>query len=100
METGRTESRFFFVDLKNLSKGKQKIRVAWFGDSMIEGDLVTQDFRKLMQKQFGGNGVGYVPVTSPVAQFRQTIRQTFSDDWTVYNFIKRPPDGIKLGNFG
>lgn len=90
----------FFVDLKNLSKGKQKIRVAWFGDSMIEGDLVTQDFRKLMQKQFGGNGVGYVPVTSPVAQFRQTIRQTFSDDWTVYNFIKRPPDGIKLGISG
>lgn len=90
----------FFVDLKSLSKSKQKIRVAWFGDSMIEGDLITQDFRKLMQKQFGGNGVGYVPVTSPVAQFRQTIRQTFSDDWTVYNFIKRPPEGVKLGISG
>lgn len=90
----------FFVDLKSLSENKQKIRVAWFGDSMIEGDLITQDFRKLMQKQFGGNGVGFVPVTSPVAQFRQTIRQTFSDDWTVYNFIKRPPDGIKLGISG
>lgn len=90
----------FFVDLKSLSENKQKIRIAWFGDSMIEGDLITQDFRKLMQKQFGGNGVGFVPVTSPVAQFRQTIRQTFSDDWTVYNFIKRPPDGIKLGISG
>lgn len=90
----------FFVDLKKLSKSKQKIRIAWFGDSMIEGDLITQDFRKLMQRQFGGNGVGYVPVTSPVAQFRQTIRQTFSDDWTVYNFIKRPPEGIKLGISG
>lgn len=90
----------FFVDLKSLSENKQKIRVAWFGDSMIEGDLITQDFRKLMQKQFGGNGVGYVPVTSPVAQFRQTIRQTFSDDWTVYNFIKRPPEGVKLGISG
>ncbi len=90
----------FFVQLKELHNSKQKIRIAWFGDSMIEGDLVTQDFRKLLQNLFGGNGVGFVPVTSPVAQFRQTIRQTFSDDWTVYNFMKRPPSGVQLGISG
>lgn len=90
----------FFVELKKLNGNKQKIRIAWFGDSMIEGDLVTQDFRKLMQKQFGGCGVGFVPITSPVAQFRQTIKQTFSDDWTVYNFMKRPPAGVQLGVSG
>ncbi len=38
--------------LKTTKKGK--IRIAYFGDSMIEGDLLTQTLRKLLQKEFGG----------------------------------------------
>lgn len=94
---GELDLSEFFEALHNHENENGKVRIAWFGDSMIEGDLVTQDFRKLMQKLYGGNGVGFVPVTSPVAQFRQTIRQTFSDDWQVYSFIKKPKKNFKLG---
>lgn len=79
----------FFSKLKlALTKGK-KIRIAYFGDSMIEGDLITQDIRDALQKKFGGSGVGFVPITSPVAGFRQSIIHSFSDNWLNYNFLKR-----------
>ncbi|HRA58645.1 MAG: GDSL-type esterase/lipase family protein [Bacteroidota bacterium] len=96
-KSGELDLTRFFEALHNHENENGKIRIAWFGDSMIEGDLVTQDFRKLMQKIYGGSGVGFVPVTSPVAQFRQTIRQTFSDDWEVYSFMKKPKQNYKLG---
>lgn len=72
------------VELKR--KRRKKIRIAYFGDSMIEGDLITSDLRKQLQDIFGGSGVGFVPVTSIVAGFRVTVTHTFSDNWTDVNF--------------
>lgn len=77
----------FLQKLHELKKKKRKkIRIAWFGDSMIEGDLITEDIRKQLQDVFGGNGVGFVPVTSIVAGFRVTVIHSFSDDWKDVNF--------------
>lgn len=71
-------------DLKNGKKGK--IRIAYFGDSMIEGDLLTQTLRKLLQQMFGGGGVGFVPITSQVSQFRITVADNYSGGWQDENF--------------
>lgn len=77
----------FIYKLQALKGGKPvKIRIAYFGDSMIEGDLLTQTLRQLLQKQFGGSGVGFVPVTSPVSKFRQTVSATYSQTWSDENF--------------
>jgi hypothetical protein len=73
----------FFKSLQQTKKGKHKTRIAYFGDSMIEGDLLTRELRELLQIRFGGGGVGFVPITSPVAGFRQTIIHTFSENWTI-----------------
>ncbi|MEJ8589739.1 hypothetical protein JSO54_00550 [Riemerella anatipestifer] len=63
----------FVEKLENLKKQKKgKVRIAFFGDSMIEGDLMTQTLRKLLQAEFGGKGVGFVPMYSNVAGFRTT----------------------------
>ena len=72
------------IALRKTKKGK--IRIAYLGDSMIEGDLVSQTLRKLLQANFGGSGVGFVPVTSAVAGFRTTVRHTFSTKWYESNF--------------
>ncbi len=78
----------FIKALHELRDGKRKkVRIAYFGDSMIEGDLVTQDVRRQLQDYFGGNGVGYVPITSIVAGFRQTIIHSFSESWRDRNFL-------------
>lgn len=78
----------FVKALHELSSGKRKkVRIAYFGDSMIEGDLISQDLRKLFQDYFGGSGVGFVPITSVVAGFRQTIIHSFSENWSDQHFL-------------
>ena len=57
------------------------VRIAFVGDSFIEGDILVDPFRKALQQTYGGGGVGYVPITSPVARFRQSIQQRFEGAW-------------------
>lgn len=77
----------FANKLADLKKGKKiKVRIAYLGDSMIEGDLLSQTLRVLLQQTYGGKGVGFVPITSQVAQFRRTALATFSAGWKDLNF--------------
>ena len=39
------------------------VRIAVFGDSFIEADIFTADLREMLQKRFGGCGVGFVTIT-------------------------------------
>jgi hypothetical protein len=91
----------FLQALKASEEHKHKTRIAYFGDSMIEGDLITQDLRSCMQDRFGGNGVGFVPVTSIVAGFRGTIRHTFSG-WTTYSLLGKnsPYNSLGISGYG
>lgn len=77
----------FVQALRDYKAGKRsKLRIAYLGDSFIEGDLITMDLREMLQNQFGGSGVGFVPITSITAGFRQTITQSFSKNWTDFSF--------------
>lgn len=77
----------FLQKLQELKSGKKrKIRIAYFGDSMIEGDLLTQTVRKLLQQHFGGSGVGFVPITSQVSKFRQSVIHNYSGGWQDESF--------------
>ncbi len=89
----------FFYSLNELKQHKRKVRIAYFGDSMIEGDLITQDLRECMQDTFGGWGVGYVPITSVVSGFRTSVLHTFGG-WTTYNLVSATPGNHKLGISG
>ncbi len=93
--------RHFMHALKQLQHGKRKkVRIAYFGDSMIEGDLITGSLRDSLQAYFGGEGVGFVPATSVVSGFRTTITHSFSPNWTDYHFRNNPPAGTELGPSG
>lgn len=89
----------FFASLLATKNGKKKTRIAYFGDSMIEGDLITQNVRNALQKKFGGKGVGFVPITSVVAGYRKTIKHTFSNNWEVASIIQ-PKDSTNYGISG
>lgn len=69
--------------LKQQKKGK--IRIAYFGDSMIESDLLTQTLRKLLQQYFGGQGVGYIPISTQTYKLRQTVVHDIGGSWKVTN---------------
>lgn len=85
--TGLTAFQEALSDMENGKK--KKVRILWFGDSMIEGDLITQDVRDSLQRHFGGSGIGYVPITSVVAGFRTSIRTDFSDNWKYQSIVMR-----------
>lgn len=89
----------FFGALNEVKKNKRKVRIAYFGDSMIEGDLISQDLRSQMQNAFGGSGVGFVPMTSIVAGFRTSIQHKFGG-WTSYNLLGNIPADHVLGISG
>src|SRR5690606_18004990 len=55
----------FYEKLHQLESGQGgKIRIAFFGDSMNDGDMIVKDFRANFQDRFGGEGVGFVNITS------------------------------------
>ncbi len=74
-----------------LSEGKNvKIRIAWFGDSQIEGDLITQDVREQLQNYFGQQkGVGFIPISCVSSDFRITAKVSTTGDFKVDNFKKQ-----------
>ena len=91
----------FFAALHQTKADGSQVRIAYFGDSMIEGDLITGDLRNSLQTAFGGSGVGFVPMTSITADFRATIHQTFSPDWYEYNLVSdKLPAKYPLGISG
>lgn len=79
---------------------KNNIRIAYFGDSLIEGDLITAPLRQAFQEEYGGNGVGFVPITSIVSGFRQTIRHEFSKNWESISFMNFDKPNVSLGITG
>ncbi|MEG1749523.1 MAG: hypothetical protein RRZ65_07340 [Tannerellaceae bacterium] len=83
---GHTGLKRFFAALNAVQTLKRPVRVAFLGDSFIEGDILVADFRAGMQKQFGGRGVGFVPIASAASQFRTTIEQR-SQGWTIHSML-------------
>jgi lysophospholipase L1-like esterase len=87
-DTSKPSLPFLMQKLIALKQGqKRKIRIGWFGDSMIEGDLLSQTFRKRIQQFFGNNyGVGFIPANSVTASFRNTASHKWKGDWKEENF--------------
>src|SRR5690606_901882 len=77
----------FIKKLIALKNGKKtKVRIAYLGDSMIEGDLLSQTLRSLLQQAYGGSGVGFVPIASQVVHFRRTAIASYCANWRDFNF--------------
>jgi lysophospholipase L1-like esterase len=77
-----------------LSQNKKvKIRIAWFGDSVIEGDLVTQQLRELFYNYFKSNsGVGFLPINTVSSKFRITGTINSYGSYETNSFMKNPND--------
>lgn len=63
----------FMAKLQALKKGsKRKVRIAYIGDSMIEGDQISSTLRDSLQAVYGGSGVGYLAIHTKVGNFRHS----------------------------
>lgn len=93
-----TALRSFLTALSRTRETSGKLRIAFYGDSFIEGDVFCGAFRDTLQTVFGGRGVGYVPITSHVTGFRNTIRHRF-DNWSTLSLVDNA-SGVKIGPAG
>jgi hypothetical protein len=87
-----------FMAALNSSKARP-VRIAWFGDSYVEGDILLDPLRDSLQSLFGGSGVGFVPITSEVAGFRQTVGHSFHN-FDTYEIVGKRSDSLPLGPAG
>lgn len=79
----------FYSMLAQIKTLDRPVRIAYYGDSFIEGDILTCDIRERLQRKFGGNGVGWVDCGSEINGFRRTVAQKFSG-MTEYEVVKKP----------
>jgi lysophospholipase L1-like esterase len=87
--TGNQYLVTFFEKLYQLETKKQgNVRIAYFGDSMTDGDLIVKDFRTYLQERFGGQGVGFVNITSESASSRSSLTHEFSGNWKTQSYLK------------
>jgi len=86
----------FYAALCDIKKLDRPVRIAYFGDSFIEGDIVTADLREMLQNKYGGCGVGWVDCASKTAGFRKSVAQV-SDGFTPYSVIDHGYDRKSLG---
>lgn len=79
----------FYEKLMQLErKAEGNVRIAYFGDSMTDGDMIVKDLRAAMQARFGGEGVGFVNITSESAPSRSTLKHQFSPNWNTQSYLK------------
>ncbi|MDH6358762.1 hypothetical protein [Parabacteroides sp. PF5-9] len=83
---GHIGLKHFFTALNKQEEINRPVRVAFLGDSFIEGDILVGDLRSGLQKIFGGRGVGFIPIHSVSAQYRPTV-EAVSDGWKTYSIM-------------
>lgn len=81
----------FYKALAEAKDLDHPIRIAYFGDSFIGGDIVSADLRELLQKEYGGQGAGAVDLVQLYS--RATVVQKSSG---LVNHIPTKREDFKL----
>ena len=90
----------FYEALGAAASKDEHLRVAYYGDSMIEGDLVCIDLRALLQAKFAGSGPGLQRIAPVDAPFRISLRQKHSSNWKSSSLMSRGPNRVPFGIAG
>ncbi len=99
--TGYNHLNSFFEKLNALEQDSiSNVRIAYYGDSMIDGDLIVQDLRSALQGKFGGRGVGLVPMQSESARSRYSVKHKTTGNWNDISFMKTRSDSLDFGVSG
>ncbi|MCD8186027.1 MAG: GDSL-type esterase/lipase family protein [Rikenellaceae bacterium] len=78
---------FFFSALDRRQELDRPVRIAFLGDSFVEGDILTSNLREYLQERFGGRGVGFVPLAA-IDRYRNTVNIEH-EGWRIQNSLYR-----------
>lgn len=76
----------FYAALDHVKE--RPVRIGFFGDSFIEGDIMTGWLRSMMQSEWGGKGVGYIEIAPETAGFRTTVLHRHSG-WAMHQWLNK-----------
>jgi lysophospholipase L1-like esterase len=85
-EEGQNSMQTFFEKLSESQK--ELSRIWYFGDSQIEGDRITSEIRRIFQSQYGGSGMGYVPLSNPATYGVLEIDESQNSQWKKLNCFR------------
>ena len=95
----RSELNKWFTYLNEQKQGKRQVtRVAWFGDSFTEYDIWVGDFRDGLQKHFGGEGLGWLPLWSRAPFYHRRL-WVHAKDWEVSQSTSGGSDLVGLSGY-
>lgn len=84
----------FYAALDSLQRHHltaRPLRIAYFTDSYCEGDILTADLRELLQKQYGGQGAGWIDAANTVNKYRISLT-TGDQGFTEHLAVKLSKD--------
>ena len=90
--------KYFFDSLEK--SNSQKIRIAHYGDSIIWGDVVSDNLRVNLQKKYGGHGIGFLSICNDDLAARKTIVHEFSSDWDWASVFTKNRNKYPIGIAG
>lgn len=85
--------RAFYTALSSASE--QQVRVVHYGDSQIEEDRMTLTVRRRLQEQYGGGGVGLIPLHQTIPT--RTIHQVLTMNGKVQSVQQGPRRQLVYG---
>lgn len=71
----------FYEKLTRLAEGKKNgrsVRIAYYGDSYIEVDILVEHLREALQKHYGGKGAGWLDAGNDLNRYRHTVTFDFN----------------------
>lgn len=77
-ETKKTAQKPKAEDQKNLLEmpDGRPLRIAYYGDSFIEGDIMVEEVRRQLQQRYGGQGIGWVDAGNEITNARSAISES------------------------
>lgn len=90
----------FYAKLDALAKDTtgtaEPVRIAIYGDSYIQGDIMVEHLRDLLQDKFGGGGVGAVNIACAHPGYRASVLQ-HSNGLTEYDMNNKEFKAARQG---
>jgi len=97
--TGNVKELYKFFRALKGSRTK-KIRIAHYGDSILLGDVITENLRQNFQDKFGGDGLGFLSIKPDDIRMKRSVRQNVYGNWIMGSITKGNPKHFPIGISG
>ncbi len=80
--------RLFFQKIESMKTSRSgQVRVAFFGDSFVEGDILLADLRDTLQKRWGGRGTGFMPMAGTTSGLMRSVNFSSGNGWDLKDIV-------------